>query len=78
MNKEFGQRLQRARQFKSLTGRECAKAIGIDPAFWSLLESGKRMPSTKVLMKICRYLDVSADYLLFGVEFGPRKFEGKR
>ena len=66
----FADRLSSARQRKSITGRSIAKALSVTPAAYSGWENGKREPSLEMVVKLCRLLDVSADYLL-GLQTEP-------
>ena len=43
---------------------DLAKAIGISKQCVSDFKSGRSFPSIQTLKLICKYLDVSADYLL--------------
>lgn len=60
----FCERLKDARTKNNLTGRAIADKLRITPAAYSSWEHGKREPSFEMLVKLCRILDVSADYLL--------------
>jgi transcriptional regulator with XRE-family HTH domain len=43
---------------------EIAQAVGVSKQCVSDYKSGKSVPSVETLFLLCRYLDVSADYLL--------------
>lgn len=43
---------------------EIAQAVGVSKQCVSDYKSGKSAPSVETLFLLCRYLDVSADYLL--------------
>jgi transcriptional regulator with XRE-family HTH domain len=61
----FAQRLLSARQNKGATQEEAAKNIGVNRNTWTQWESGSRIPrNAKYLKSICRYLDVSVDWIL--------------
>lgn len=53
-----GRQIQDARQRLGLTQEELAKAIDVSPPYVSLLESGKRRPSTKVTSALARVLQL--------------------
>lgn len=57
-------RLKRALTAKGISQRELGRRIGATQASVSHYVKGKRLPGTVVLYKICRELDVSADWLL--------------
>lgn len=43
---------------------DIARAIGVSKQCISDYKSGKSVPSVETLCELCKYLDVSADYLL--------------
>lgn len=49
------------REYRKMTQREVAEAVGISVPYLSQLETGKRRGSTEVLMAIARQLRVSLD-----------------
>lgn len=57
-------RLQRALTAKGISQRELGRRIEATQASVSHYVKGKRLPGTVVLYKICKELDVSADWLL--------------
>lgn len=57
-------RLKRALTAKNLSQRELGRRIGATQASVSLYVNGKRLPGPVALFKICRELDISADWLL--------------
>lgn len=57
-------RLKRALTAKGISQRELGRRIGATQASVSHYVKGKRLPGTVVLYKICKELDVSADWLL--------------
>jgi len=60
----FGLKLKALRQGKHLTQEQLANKIDIVKASVSGYEKNAIFPSVEVLIKICRYFGVSADYLL--------------
>ena len=63
MNK-FGDRLQQLRKEKGVSQKDVAKAIGVTISAYSNYEQGLREPSNQILVNLCKYYDVTADYLL--------------
>lgn len=59
----FIDNLEKTLKEKNLTLNKLAKGIGIAQSPTSRWKKGT-LPSVDALMKICKYLDVSADYLL--------------
>ena len=60
-------RLRAARKSKGMTQAALADLLGISQPAYFQFESGKRTPNVPMVIKLCRALDVSADYLL-GIE----------
>lgn len=52
MNKSFGQHIREERIRLSLTAEMLAQACGVSRSFITLIESGKRMPAKKLLLKL--------------------------
>lgn len=61
---KFSDRLKEARSIKGVTQKEAAIGIEINETQYQKYESDKRMPSCETLINICKYFNVSADYLL--------------
>lgn len=57
-------RLKRALTVKNISQRELGRRIGATQASVSHYVNGKRLPGPVALFKICRELDISADWLL--------------
>ena len=57
-------RLKRALTAKNISQRELGRRIGATQASVSYYVNGKRLPGPLALFKICRELDISADWLL--------------
>lgn len=67
MNKQaFGERLRNLRMDRGLSLQQLAGRIGVTKSMVSFYESGERMPSYDVLFEICKSLDSSVEYLLYG------------
>lgn len=63
--------LKRFRQSLKLTQRQLAEKIGVPYQSYQTYEYGTATPSAKVIIKIAKAFDVSADYLL-GLSDEPR------
>lgn len=61
---DIGKRIQEARKRKGLKQMQLAKELGIGVSALSLYERGDRTAPIPVLVKICRFFDISADWLL--------------
>lgn len=61
---KFQQRFNECLQYSDVRQTELAKAAKISKQCVSDYKSGKSSPSIDTLYLICKYLDVSADYLL--------------
>lgn len=64
--KMLGKRINSARKSKGLTGEKLAEMCSINATFLRQIEGGTKGPSLSVFTAICKNLNVSADYLLFG------------
>ena len=62
--KTFGEKLKELRIEKGLTQRELAQQLSITVPTLSHWECGYQEPSFKDLITLCKYVEVSADYLL--------------
>lgn len=62
----IGQRIQEVRIQKGIKAIDMAVALEMSKDQYSRIENGRSVCSTQKLCQISQYLDVSADYLLFG------------
>ena len=60
----FGKKLKQLRQEKELTQQELADRLSLTRATISSYEWSALYPSVEVLVEICRFFNVSADYML--------------
>jgi transcriptional regulator with XRE-family HTH domain len=60
----FNERLKRLRVEKNLVQKDIADAMHLSIRAISNYEQGIREPSLEILIKLCNYFDVSADYLI--------------
>lgn len=66
-------RLRKARMAKGLTAKEAARLVGVSGATWSDWESGKILVlSGENLVKVCKLLDLTEQYLMKGKEPAAR------
>ena len=63
---EFHERLKDLRLSEGKTLTIVAKDLGVTVSAYSNYEQGFRTPSIEIIKRICRYFNVSADYL-FGL-----------
>ena len=67
MNKQaFGERLRKLRMDRGLSLQQLAGRIGVTKSMVSFYESGERLPSYDVLFEMCKALDTSVEYMLYG------------
>jgi len=59
-----GEKIKELRKEKGLSLRDVEKSIGIDRNMICLIENNKRNLTVENLLKICRFFNVSADYLV--------------
>ena len=60
----FGQRLQKARKEKRITGEQLAELTNLSTTYIRQLENGMRLPSLPVFVDIINALGCTADILL--------------
>ena len=61
---DFGERLKSLRLAKNLKQSELGELLGLTKSVVSAYETGLRMPSYEVLIKMAHVFNVSTDYLL--------------
>lgn len=59
-------RIKEVRQKLNLTQAEFAEMIGLSQNYIALIETGKRVPSSRTVSDICRVFGVSLDWLKTG------------
>ena len=64
MELTFGEKIRLLREEKELNRTELGDAVGMTQRKISYLECGRYEPSFDDLRALCRYFQVSADYLL--------------
>lgn len=62
----IGSRIRTVRKRADLTQEQLSEMISVTPQYLSDLERGLVGTSIPTLMKICKSLDVSSDFILFG------------
>ncbi len=60
----FGRKINRVRRGKGMTSETLAGVYDVNPVFIRQIESGRRLPSMNVFIRICNALQVSSDLLL--------------
>ena len=63
-NSVFSDRLTEVREERGIKRQQAANDLGITRASLEYYEKGQRKPDTEILLKLCDYYKVSADYLL--------------
>lgn len=58
------ERLRQERIAKCLTQKQVAEAVGLTYNAISQYESGVREPSIDVLVQLCKFLEVTSDFLI--------------
>lgn len=66
----IGEQIKKAREEKGLSQRQLAKIAGTNSSGLSKIEAGEREPSLKILKKICRYMDLNYNELVFELGMG--------
>ena len=60
----MNQKLKLLRKQKGVSHKVVVEAIGVTLNAYSNYEQGIREPSNEILVNLCKYFNVSADYLL--------------
>lgn len=60
----FAQRISEAIKHSGFTQKEIAVQLGLSEGNITNWKTGKNLPSVETLFRLCKILDVSADYLL--------------
>ena len=64
--KLIGRRIGEVRRFNGMTQEGLAEICDVTARFISLVETGRKMPSLKMLVSICDALSISLDEMVFG------------
>ena len=62
----FADRLSKSMKTKNINNTKLAEMIGMERKAVSMWVNGYSMPNSLILARMCKVLNVSADYLLFG------------
>lgn len=65
----MNEKLKSIRKSKNLSQKIVANNLGITLSAYSNYEQGIREPSISMIIKICKFFNVSADYLLGLVDY---------
>ncbi len=58
----IGERMKELRG--AMSQRQAAACVGIKPQNWNVYENGQSIPGANIVIKMCDYFNVSADWLL--------------
>lgn len=61
-------RIRKAREDMGYTREQFAEKLDVSVSYLAELERGRTGISVKLLIKVCRVLGLSSDYVLFGTE----------
>ena len=64
MELTFGEKIRNLREDADLNQTELGKAVGMTQRKISYIECGKYEPNIDDIITLCRYFEVSSDYLL--------------
>lgn len=68
LNKQIGERCRKARETAGYTQEQLADLVGVSTQFLSDAERGVTGMSVNTIVKLCGVLNISADFLLLGME----------
>lgn len=79
VNNVFGTRLKQARKASGLSLRALAEMVGLSGPAIQKYEKGTVFPSSDILIKLARAIEVPVEYLFRPqiIELGPLKFRKK-
>jgi len=60
----MNERLRILRIEKGLSQKEVAESIGVTTSAYSNYEQGIREPSIEIIISLCKFFDISSDYLI--------------
>ena len=72
----FSERLKIIRKSIGHTQKQVADGIGVAESYYQIYEYGRTEPKASNIAKLCRYFNISADYLL-GLTDEPRPLREK-
>jgi len=64
MNLNFGERIRNLREDRDLTQSELGAQVNMTQRKISYIERGKYEPSIDDIVSLCKFFDISSDYLL--------------
>ena len=71
----FGERLQKLREQKNVSGREMSLSIGQNDSYINRIENKKNFPSMQCFFYICEYLNISAEEFFDFDNTNPRQLQ---
>ncbi len=74
---EIYERIRKTREKRKLNQKELAELLKQNRVTITNIENGRNKGNFELLKEICEVLEVSADYLLFGVETEKKKLNEK-
>lgn len=60
----LGEKIITLRKEKGLNAYQCSIKLGVSPSRFTYIEKGRNLPSAELLIKLCNFFNVSADWLL--------------
>lgn len=72
--REFGKRISNCRRESDISQKQLALMIRVSNNHLSNIENGKSAPSFLTFLAICRALNVSPSYLVYGTSFSLDSF----
>lgn len=64
---EIGKRIRRQRILQEMTQEELAERAEISPSFMGHIERGEKKPSLETIIKISEGLNLSIDFIIYGI-----------
>ena len=73
MNLSFGDKIRNLREDQDLNQTQLGKAVGMTQRKISYIECGKYEPNIGDIIALCKYFEISSDYLLGLSETNAKK-----
>ena len=69
-NLMVGLRIREVREVLHMTREQISERCDISDSFLAAVENGQKSITSKTLFKICSNTNISADYIIFGKQYG--------
>jgi len=60
----IGEKIKLLRDENGINAYQCSLKLQVSPTRFTYIENGRNKPSMEMIIKICKYFNVSSDWLL--------------